>query len=102
QELALAAALALDRHPRTALFSFATDGQDGPTTAAGAVITGETARLARSHGLDPAVFLINNDSHTFFARLDQLGRGRGEPHLSHTVPTGTNDNDLMILLAYGE
>lgn len=102
QELALAAALALERQPRVAVFTFATDGEDGPTPAAGAVITGETARLARSYGIDPIAHLIDNGSHTFFARLDELSRGRAEPHLITTGPTGTNVNDLVVILSYGE
>lgn len=102
QELALAAALALERAPRTVVFSFGTDGEDGPTAAAGAAVTGETARLARSYGLDPAVYLANNDSYTFFARLDELSRGRAEPHHITTGPTATNVNDLVIILAYGQ
>lgn len=102
QELALAAALALDRSTRAVVFSFGTDGEDGPTPAAGAVVTGETARLARSYGLDPVARLHHNDSHTFFARLDELSRGRAEPHLITTGPTGTNVNDLVVMLAYEE
>ena len=102
QELALAAALGLERQPRAAVLSFGTDGEDGPTPVAGAVITGETARLARSYGLDPVAHLANNDSHTFFARLDELSRGRAEPHLVTTGPTATNVNDLVIILAYDQ
>ncbi len=102
QELALAAALALERQPRAIVLSFTTDGEDGPTPAAGAAVTGETARLARSYGIDPAAHLANNDSHTFFARLDAAARGRAEPHLITTGPTATNVNDLLVVLAYGE
>ncbi len=102
QELALAAALALERQPRAVVFTFATDGEDGPTPAAGAVITGETARLARSYGIDPVAHLIDNDSHTFFARLDEVSRGRAEPHIIRTGPTGTNVNDLVVILSYAE
>jgi hydroxypyruvate reductase len=102
QELALAAALALERQPRTVVFSFTTDGEDGPTPAAGAVITGETARLARSYGLDPVAYLVDNGSHTFFDRLDNLSRGRAEPHLITTGPTSTNVNDLIVVLSYGD
>ena len=100
QELALAAALALEGQPRAAVLSFATDGEDGPTQAAGAVITGETARMARSHGIDPLAHLVNNDSHTFFTRLDEAGRGHAEPHLITTGPTATNVNDLVVILGY--
>lgn len=102
QELALSAALALDRQARIAVLSFTTDGEDGTTPAAGAVVTGDTARLARSYGIDPAVHLANNDSHTFFARLDEASRGRAEPHLIVTGPTATNVNDLVVILAYAE
>jgi glycerate 2-kinase len=102
QELALAAAISLDRGPRAAVACFGTDGEDGPTPAAGAVIHNETARLARSHGLDAAAFLANNDSHSFFAQLDETVRGRLEPHLIITGPTGTNVNDLVVILSYGE
>lgn len=102
QELALAAALALERRPHVVVFSFATDGEDGSTPAAGAVITGETARLARSYGIDPIAYLVDNGSYTFFARLDELSRGRAEPHLITTGPTATNVNDLVVILSYGE
>lgn len=102
QELALAAAISLDRGPLAAIASFGTDGEDGPTPAAGAVITNGTARLARSYGLDPVAFLTNNDSYTFFNRLDEATRDRLDPHLITTGPTGTNVNDLVIILSYGE
>lgn len=102
QELALAAAIALDRQPKSVVMSFNTDGEDGPTPAAGAVITGETYRLARSYRLNPVNRLIDNDSHTFFTQLDELSRGRVEPHLITTGPTGTNVNDLVVILSYGE
>lgn len=102
QELALAAALALEQQPRVVVFSFTTDGEDGPSPAAGAVVTGETARLARSYGLDPVAYLLDNGSFTFFSRLDELSRGRAEPHLIATGPTGTNVNDVVVILSYGE
>ncbi len=102
QELALSAALALERQPHVAVFSFATDGEDGPTPAAGAVVTGETARLARSYGIDPIAHLMDNGSYTFFSRLDELSRGRAEPHLIVTGATATNVNDLIVILSYGE
>lgn len=102
QELALSAAIALDSHPRSVIFSFATDGEDGTTPAAGAVITGATTRLARSYGLHPFTRLLDNDSYNFFERLDDLSRGRMNPHLITTGPTGTNVNDLVVILSYGE
>lgn len=100
QELALAAALALERHPRAVILSFGTDGEDGPTPAAGAVITGETASLSRSYGIDPLAYLADNNSYTYFTRLDEVSRGRAEPSLVITGPTGTNVNDLVIILSY--
>jgi hydroxypyruvate reductase len=102
QELALAAAIALERHPRTVILSFTTDGEDGTTPAAGAVVTGETVRLARAFGLDPAARLVDNDSYNFFSRLDDLSRGRTEPHLIATGPTNTNVNDLVVIMSYAE
>lgn len=102
QELALSAAIALERHPHVAVFSFSTDGEDGPTPAAGAVVTGETARLARSYGINPMAHLMDNGSYSFFARLDEVSRGRVEPHLIVTGPTGTNVNDLVVILSYGD
>jgi hydroxypyruvate reductase len=91
QELALAAAIALDGTPNVILASFATDGDDGPTGAAGAVVTGDTAGLARARQLDPHDYLARNDSYTFF---DQLGG------LLRPGPTGTNVNDLILILKY--
>jgi hydroxypyruvate reductase len=91
QELALAAAIELDGLPRAALAAFSTDGVDGPTSAAGAHLTGETCRRARALGQDPVDYLNRNDSHTFFATLGDL---------IVTGPTGTNVNDLAILSIY--
>ncbi|HID51367.1 MAG TPA: DUF4147 domain-containing protein [Anaerolineae bacterium] len=98
-ETALSAAIVLDGRPRTVLFSLATDGDDGPTGAAGAVVTGETAGYARTHHLNPRAYLDNNDSYTFFRELDTAV---GPPtHLIITGPTGTNVNDLICVLTYG-
>ncbi len=91
QELALAAALALDGAAGIAVTSFATDGVDGPTDAAGAIVTGETVRRAREMGLDARNFLQRNDSYTFFERVGGLIR---------LGPTGTNVNDVALALVY--
>jgi glycerate 2-kinase len=91
QEAALAAAIALDGKPEIAMAAFATDGVDGPTDAAGAVVTGRTVERARKLGMDPLRFLEDNNSYPFFSELEDLLR---------TGPTGTNVNDLWIGLTY--
>ncbi len=91
QELALAAALALEGLPDIVLVALGTDGTDGPTDAAGAIATGETVARARSLGLDPIAHLENNDAYPLFDALDDLIR---------TGPTGTNVNDLLFLFAF--
>jgi hydroxypyruvate reductase len=90
QELALAAALALQGLPGVVLVALATDGSDGPTDAAGAVATGDSVVRAQSLGLDPVAHLHDNNAYPFFAALDDLIR---------TGPTGTNVNDLLFLFA---
>jgi hydroxypyruvate reductase len=89
QELALAAALALDGWRDVLLMALATDGTDGPTDAAGAVVTWETMARARALGLDGRGALEANDSYHFFEALGDLIR---------TGPTGTNVNDVLIVL----
>lgn len=89
QELALAAALALEGWAPVLIMALATDGTDGPTDAAGAVVTGETIERARESGLDPRAALEANDSYPFFEALGDLIR---------TGPTGTNVNDLLFVL----
>lgn len=91
QELALAAALALEGVPRVVLVALGTDGTDGPTDAAGAVATGETVHRARSLGIDSEACLADNDSYHFFDGLGDLIR---------TGPTGTNVNDLLFVFAF--
>ncbi|MGP8051154.1 MAG: glycerate kinase [Desulfobaccales bacterium] len=89
QELALAAAIALEGWPRIALLSAGTDGTDGPTDAAGAFADGNTCKEALQKGINPGEYLKNNDSYNFFAPLDLLYK---------TGPTRTNVMDLMCLL----
>ena len=74
-----------------AMASFATDGIDGASDAAGAIATGQTCARARELGLDPQEYLNNNDSNSFFEQVGGLIR---------TGPTGTNVNDIAFLLAY--
>lgn len=91
QELALAAVPGLAGLADVALVALATDGGDGPTDAAGAVVTGETLGHAHARALDPAAHLARNDAYPFFAALgDLLLPG----------PTATNVNDLSFLFAW--
>jgi hydroxypyruvate reductase len=71
------------------LIALATDGDDGPTDAAGAVVTGDSAWMAESLGLRAADHLSRNDAYPFFEALGDLIR---------TGPSGTNVNDLVFLL----
>jgi hydroxypyruvate reductase len=89
QELALAAVPTLAGLENVLLISLATDGEDGSTDAAGAVVSGKTLQRAEALGLDVAGHLSRNDSHPFF---EQLG------DLLTIGPTGTNVNDLVFLV----
>jgi hydroxypyruvate reductase len=97
QELALAAAIALEGFPQRVIASFATDGEDGPTDAAGAVITGETIAAADGVNLDAREYLDRNDSYAFFTHL---AKATGRTFLLQPGPTGTNVNDLLFVLRY--
>ncbi len=89
QELALAAAMVLDGVRDICLAALGTDGTDGPTDAAGALVDGSTARAAREAGLDLAAALERNDSYPTLDALHCLIR---------TGPTGTHVNDLGLAL----
>jgi hydroxypyruvate reductase len=99
QEFALvgARALAMYRaaHPnsstRFALVTFSTDGFDGPTNAAGAVVTDETWHEIRKIRIDPDRALKNHDSHNALESVNALIR---------TGATGTNVNHIAVLLMY--
>ena len=90
QEFALAMASALAGTPEVLCLCAGTDGTDGPTDAAGAIVTGETFWHAEQKGLDPTDYLARNDSYRFFDALGDLVK---------TGPTGTNVMDINILLA---
>ena len=88
-ELALAAVRELADFPKVMLVTLATDGEDGPTDAAGAVVTGDTFRRAVSKfAMHPGDYLDRNDSYSYFDALDDLLK---------PGPTGTNVNDLVFL-----
>jgi hydroxypyruvate reductase len=89
QELALAAALLLEGQADISLAALATDGGDGPTDAAGAIVDGDTVRRAAAQGLQARAALERNDAYPL---LDAAGA------LIRTGPSGTNVNDLFLVL----
>lgn len=91
QELALGAVSGLAGQRDIVLVTLATDGEDGPTDAAGAVVTGETMQRAQTLGMNPEEFIIENNAYRFFERLDDLLRPGS---------TGTNVNDLAFGFVY--
>jgi len=91
QELALAAALALEGWDGVLVATLATDGTDGPTDGAGGIVDGDSAARARDLGLDPAAYLRNNDSYHLLQKTGEL---------VITGPTNTNVNDLLFIVAY--
>ncbi len=95
QELALAFALEAEGLEGVALLSAGTDGSDGPTDAAGAIVDGLTTARARKLGMAPEQYLAANDSYTFFQKLDA---GLGAHNHLITGPTGTNVMDVQIML----
>lgn len=88
-EFALAAALDLEGIWGIVVLSGGTDGTDGPTDAAGAVVDGGTVQLNRKKGRSAREYLDRNDSYSYFD-------GSGE--LLMTGPTLTNVMDLRIML----
>lgn len=89
QEFALAAAASIAGWDNVVVLSGGTDGTDGPTDAAGAVVDGFTVARGRDLGLDAATFLSNNDAYRYFERLGDLIK---------TGPTNTNVMDLRVVL----
>jgi hydroxypyruvate reductase len=93
QEMALAFLAEMESSPAEAagifFLSAATDGNDGPTDAAGAYASIELLELAKTSGCDINACLNDNDAYTFF---DRIG------HLLKTGPTNTNVCDLQIML----
>jgi len=88
QELALSLARRITGL-KTVAASLATDGIDGPTEASGAIVDGETSTKASKAGLSIEKFLAENDSYSFFERIGDM---------IVTGPTGTNVNDLALIL----
>jgi len=90
-EAALSAAITIDGDDSLVVATFATDGLDGTADAAGAIVDGRTASLARRGGADPELALAANDSFGFFLKAGGLLRPGA---------TGTNVNDVWVGLAY--
>ena len=91
-EVALAAACALAGVPERCILAAGTDGVDGASPAAGAVVDGNTIGRAVARGRDAALALAENDSWGFFSGL---------PEAIVTGPTGANVADLAFILAAG-
>jgi len=87
-ELALSTVKLLDGKADIGLITLATDGEDGVTNAAGAVVTGRTYQRALKLGNDPDDYLIRHDSYKYFESLDDLIK---------IGLTRTNVNDLCFL-----
>ena len=89
QELALSAAAELDGMEHVCLFSVGSDGTDGPTDAAGGYVDGCTAGKLRAMGMSISDVLNRNDAYHALEKADGL---------VITGPTGTNVNDVAVLL----
>jgi glycerate 2-kinase len=89
QEFAVAAAKAIAGLPNVWVAAVGTDGTDGPTHVAGALVSGETVAKARRLGIDLDLALAQNNTFPSLRALrSQITTG----------PTGTNVNDLYLLL----
>lgn len=88
-ELALAFALEIEGMEGITFLSAGTDGTDGPTDAAGAIVDGHTITKAKSFGINGEEYLNDNDSYYFFKKVGGL---------FITGPTGTNVMDIQITL----
>lgn len=89
QEMALAAAAQMAGLKNVLMFSVGSDGTDGPTDAAGGIVTGETCAILLEKGISIDAVLRENDAYTALRQADGL---------IFTGPTGTNVNDLSCLL----
>lgn len=90
QETALAAVKDIENLSGCVIATLGTDGVDGNSDAAGAIVDGNTAKRAKRKGINPADFLGRNDSYRFFRKLnDNLVTG----------PTGTNVADLYVMVS---
>lgn len=89
QQLVLAALERLGDAKGIALVAGGTDGEDGPTDAAGALVDAEVIAAAKNLGLGPADYLARNDAYNFFEPLGALIK---------TGPTHTNVCDVRVVV----
>lgn len=89
QELAFAAAPGIAGIENAAVFSFGSDGTDGPTDAAGGYVDGSSAAALAAKGIDVYAVLQDNDAYHALQQIDGL---------IVTGPTGTNVNDVALAL----
>lgn len=89
QELALSACVSIANLNNVALFSIGSDGTDGPTDAAGGYVDSDSYKELKDKGIDVYEVLKQNDAYN---ALDKIGG------LIKTGPTGTNVNDVTVLL----
>ncbi len=89
QEFALAAAINITGIKDMVILSVDSDGTDGLTDAAGGIVDGDSLKRASELGLDPLVYLDNNDSYNFLKGIDSL---------IITGPTNTNVMDIRLIL----
>jgi glycerate 2-kinase len=89
QHIALLCAILLQNHPGITILSAGTDGTDGPTDAAGAVVDSETVTGALSENIDPEKYFMDFDSYHFFKKAGgQIITG----------PTMTNVMDIIVVI----
>ncbi len=89
QELSLSAAISIRGLHDVIIASVGTDGTDGPTDAAGGIVSGDSVERMLKNGIVPEKYLENNDSYTALSANGDIVK---------TGPTGTNVNDLMFIL----
>ncbi len=87
QEFALAASEVIKDRNNCLILAIGSDGIDGPTDSAGAIVTGFTSKEGKKLGLEAKDFLQNNDSYNYLKKTNNL---------LFTGPTGTNVSDLII------
>lgn len=89
QELAISAAAGIAGIKNVVIFSIGSDGTDGPTDAAGGIVDGETEDKLKQNGLSVAQVLKDNDAYHALEKVEGL---------IITGPTGTNVNDVAVVL----